>query len=113
MATGNKLRSPKKYEQFALVTVKAKSDFPLDGLRYDHCMPWKEYDTHSIQRVIDVYGRPDTDTEIILHKHSEDVKANWFPAFWESHSGVSIEPISAERAQLIHQERESLAFSRK
>src|SRR3954470_23792318 len=113
MPRGEKLSVPHKYQHFALVTFSR--GFPIDGLRYDHCHPWREEDSRAIedsmfQLVWDQQSggwlQPDNEDvkerKVIVTKYSETATTPyWSPERENSHSAGRIEPITAEEAHNI------------
>jgi hypothetical protein len=105
---GEKLSFPMRYQHFALVTIRPGGTFPLDGLRYDRCMPWHETDTRRIEDTQNIFvsSRPDKPTQVIVTKYGCDTKAIWTNQFWHSFSDVEFREISAEQAHTLNRERE-------
>jgi len=113
---GRKLINKIAYEHFALVTI-TNGHFPIDCLRYDAAMPWKETDARQIEdSMFQLVSLPDGSFvqavedhkpyNIVIRKFSEEARPLWMPAKWHSYGGVTFESITPEEAHDINRKRE-------
>lgn len=102
MPQPEKLKFPKKYRHYALVTFT--SQFPIDGLRYDRAFPWKEADARAIEASMSHVGPP---VRVIIC--SDDTYATgagrWTLQLWNGIGGVTFRAISHEEAETFDRER--------
>ncbi len=98
-----KLSQASKYRHFALVTL-VSARFPIDNLRYDRAIPWKETDARLVEHSHERFSAPFSG-QIIIITDSPDAKPHWNEDRWRQ-GGVSLNLISAEEAYDLDRHRD-------
>ena len=118
MPQGEKLNFKPTHRHYALVTLKNGTVFPIDLLRYDKAMPWKEYDARQIQdscwQIVigkddkPIQADPPKEPRHIIVCRETGAQPGWMIEAWTSHGGLSFNPITPEEAHRINNDRENI-----
>ena len=105
---GEKLDGSLKYKHLAKVTIKPFHQFPIDMLRYDRCMPYREVDSYWIQTT----GHNDKPAVLVVIQYSFNSKAEWTTDRWSSF-GATIEPITESEVNNVRLLQQQIQASNK
>ncbi len=90
-----KLNSPLRWRH--IIAVEFEGEFPVDMLRYDHCMPFRESDSRVIENSLRTYTGPNKQRVLVM-KFTEDAKPVklWWTDRWDSFHCKLDEPTDDE-----------------